>query len=830
MEINPDTTIDDLLSTGHISRRTYNCLQYADLTKMKDVARFATDSTNLLQLRNFGKKSYTEMVPLLKKLRNEQQTSSTHSATPVRQFEREYENVRLILKEAYENLVVSNDKITQLFKERYPSVEDLHDVVMEGIKSMKQIQSELSMSENVEFRKKFVCFMEQSVTKMSETQCTVNATYSAYQTRLAQLKQELEVFSYAEKVRFFMNSDTYDYFTKLYDKMQLQLNVRTRNFLAHCAPRFEDLVPYFDCPLNEYNQMCPGQHPRRTITIIFDFSQRLKAKFDEYWQMDSSEAQMEILKMNYPYLSSSERRFVMEFVKGNGNEPLFFLLYHYMRLSEKQRDYIYSLRYGIFDGNERTLDEVAEVMQLTRERVRQIVAGKLEVNDTTLFTTNNWSQYEQLLSLPYIIEETKEYQDLKDSEHLCFSFRVFAWLVTLLGERDLDIQVKQNDGSYKTKCFCNQYKVETIGDIVVILNCKKMPSLRFGDSLSCLQREASLRNARDRVFNISTMFDTMDEEEKNYATKLMAYMAKKTLRVEVNEDQQVTIRKNYTDVGIELYDILEDESKPMSIGELFEAFKKKFPEHKYTCSEQIRPSLAGHPKIKAIGNTSRYGLANWDNVFYGSIRDLLIQLLEESEEPLHIEKLFEGVHRHYQATNLRSLETSMINDEQSRFVRFNDGYFGLSSKQYSDSFKEYDAERQRSTFDERLTNFCNFVDTYQRYPTSSNGEEEASLYRWLYNVLNNVYTVSNENKTSLAQALAQYQQDWIPQNATENDFKNKCNDYKDYINDHHCLPTVTTGPELYAWIVRSKANYNSYTDNRRKYLTDLLNYIRSLGF
>lgn len=30
--------------------------------------------------------------------------------------------------------------------------------------------------------------------------------------------------------------------------------------------------------------------------------------------------------------------------------------------------------------------------------------------------------------------------------------------------------------------------------------------------------------------------------------------------------------------------------------------------------------------------------------------------------------------------------------------------------------------------------------------------------------------------------------------------------------------------------VRSKANYNSYVDHRRKYLTDLFNYILSLGF
>lgn len=36
--------------------------------------------------------------------------------------------------------------------------------------------------------------------------------------------------------------------------------------------------------------------------------------------------------------------------------------------------------------------------------------------------------------------------------------------------------------------------------------------------------------------------------------------------------------------------------------------------------------------------------------------------------------------------------------------------------------------------------------------------------------------------------------------------------------------------ELYDWMSRSKANYNSYIDNRRHYLTELFNYINSLGF
>ena len=113
---------------------------------------------------------------------------------------------------------------------------------------------------------------------------------------------------------------------------------------------------------------------------------------------------------------------------------------------------------------------------------------------------------------------------------------------------------------------------------------------------------------------------------------------------------------------------------------------------------------------------------------------------------------------------------------------------------------------------------------------SNNGERESSLYRWMYNAQNGVLDISDEQKRQLTDAMKTDEQEYIPRNATESEFRNKCQDYKAYINSHYALPSVSTEPELYSWMVRSKANYNSFVDHRRKYLTDLFNYILSLGF
>ena len=121
-----------------------------------------------------------------------------------------------------------------------------------------------------------------------------------------------------------------------------QLSVRAKNFVEHAAPRFEDLAQYFDSLLLDYRKLCPGQSMMKTLTEVFNFNKLLKDQFDRYWQMSDEEVQSALLKRDYPYLSSVERRFVMEHGREYGVHPMFFLLYNYMRISEVRNNKIFS--------------------------------------------------------------------------------------------------------------------------------------------------------------------------------------------------------------------------------------------------------------------------------------------------------------------------------------------------------------------------------------------------------------------------------------------------------------------------------------------------------
>ena len=828
MQLNLDTTINALYKNGLISVRTINCLRYAGMNTMEDVLNYAEDPEELLKLKNFGRKSYTEIEPLIRNVRQEHGAPSPQTANEM--FEMVGETIGQMLREAYDSLFGEETEMTRYFKSVFPSVVELHSLLVTDDETLTKVREGFSMQENVEYRRVIVTYLDNAINRMVDGKRADNDTYATYKERHAELARKVEVFSYPEKVEYFMSAGAREFFKTHYDKMREKLSVRARNFLDHFAPNFQDLVPYFEAPLTDYKNLCPGQNMKHTLTEIFNFNQELKTEFDRYWQMSSDEVLLAMLKHSYPFLSSLERKFVCEHAKVYGVHPLFYLLYNYMRLSDVKNNKVFSLLYGIFDGQERTLNELAEAMSLTRERIRQIVSKKLEVHDNDLIKNDGWKSYDDLLTLPFITEETNEYQHLKEREHLRFDFRVFARLMQLLGDRDFEINVKSNNRSIGLLRFAAQYETEIVGNVAVSINRRKMPCIKVKDCIESLNQLVSSRYTNDTRIDVATSLGTMSNEEKADATKLMAYLAKEGLGLEVDEDNRVLVQKNHIDVAEDLYTILARKGEPMSVDELFVAFKEMYPDHKYTESAQIRSWLFRHPNIKPIGNTSRYGLDSWENVFFGTIRDLLAKLLEESDEPMHIEQLFEAVVEHYPNTKAQSLHWSMADDTLGRFVHFNDDYFGLRSKEYDESFEEYNAERQRFSFDERFADFRKFVEEYNRYPVSNNGERESSLYRWMYNAQNGVLDITEEQKQQLADAMKMDELEYIPRNATESEFRNKCQDYKAYINSHYALPSVSTEPELYSWMIRSKANYNSYVDHRRKYLTDLFNYVLSLGF
>lgn len=805
MEFYLDTTITDLKEMAIISIRTFNCLRSAGLETLGSIAHYINKPYDLLKLRNFGFKSLAEIEPVLKQM-------TFSNSVPAPEMKREKfaklgDKAIEIITDAYKTVIEGDTKVKGYLQSVYSHPSDLHYLVMGSLDDMLMVVEGYSREENLEIRHTYKQFIDVVLEKMESSQEAGNEVYPEYKKKGINLSYRMEYFSPEQIINYFLSPVAYEYLEEAYqEQVALYLSVRSRNFVAKYLPHFPDLIKYAEESLASYRKICPGAFMPKTLTEIFQFNQKFKREFDKVSKLTEEDFQIEQLRHDYPYLTSKQRKFMFDFTKEFNHAPMFFLLLNYLRLSANRSNKIYCLAHGVFDGKRRTLYEIADATNLSRERVRQILNRKIEAQDSLLAKSEDWVYYKKLFELPLIYEKIDEIIKLREDEHLLINFETFASLIKLVAD----------------------FKIEEVDGHAILVN-NKYVDFKFSDCIETLFSVINAKYSVDTYVPLDSLLYTIPEYLRPVVKNLIKYIVEELNKVQITEDERLFLPQNYIDIAEELYDILAKKGKPMHVEEIFNAFKARYPDHKYTNFVQIKSFLLRHKHIKPIGKTSCYALDNWEGIYFGSIRDLLVELLEASDVPLHIDNLYNGVSRYYPNTNKASLMTTMEDENLQRFVEFEGGFFGLTAKKYPPNYVKA-LSYQRYSFEERISLFKEFVDTYHRFPCSNGSENEASLMRWYYNVINNLLTITNSQRKIFDDLIKHYDELGYPRSATENEFLIKCKDVKNYIRQYHTLPTNGNAPELSAWLRRSRDNYDTFTDKRRQYMTDLLNYILSFGF
>lgn len=759
---------------------------------------------DLLKIRNFGRKSLFEIEAVLNQIDRKDVVAVQDKKNGL--FHTLDDRIAEIITAAYSTVTRGDSEMHAFLKETFPQPSDLHDFVMGELDNMLKVVEGYSREENVEIRRFYKRYIDLVLGGMEQAQEVENNIYLDYKQKSKSLASRMEYFNYEQIAKYFLSAVDRDYLQRIYqEQMESELSTKSKYFVETYYPHFSDVIKYFEKPLSAYQKFFPTVRLKKTLTEIYLFNQHYKDAFDKVLNLSDNEVQQEVLKKEYPYLVSSQRQFVSNFTRENNHPPLFFLLYHYLRLSEEKSNKIYSLLYGIFDGKQRTLDEVATMMNYSSERVRQI-SYKTEVKLSPLVKNDGWKYYNELFELPYISEKSDEYVRMTETEHLPVGFEVFASLVRLVaGYKILDVE----------------------GHIILIKN--NIGNFKFSDCLNLLSNFINAKYSVDTYVPIETILRTVPKPLKPLMKTLIKQVAAEKYNVKITNDEKLYLPQNYIDVVEELYDILAKNGKPMHVDDIFEAFKAKYPDHKYTDPLQIKTFLFKHPHIKPVGMTSCYALDSWEGIYFGSIRDLLVDLLSASDIPLHIDNLYKSVIVHYPNTSKSSLSATMQNDNSQRFVEFEGGLFGLTSKNYPEEYVE-DTSSQRYPFEERLQMFKDFVETYHRFPNNIGGELEASLQRWFYRASADGLEITEDQKKKLDEIAKGFDELGYPRTSTEHEFLLRCQEVKKYIRQNHALPSNSKAPELWSWLRRSVENYDSYTDKRRRYMTDLLNDILSFGF
>lgn len=512
----------------------------------------------------------------------------------------------------------------------------------------------------------------------------------------------------------------------------------------------------------------------------------------------------------FPFLSSEEIVNVRYFNDNNGYFPMFYIALHYLLKSSDRNTKVFNAFKGIGCTVNRN---IGEFYNITFERTRQICLHYHEsLRKDPIFSTKNWIQY-NLLNYDYLIITNSYFEYIKKNE---FNNDIFFDINTLASIIEI---------------VTNYYRIDYI-DSSMFFSQRLTTSLNIQEVISDIKKTANARCKIDTIIPISSFIENywnpqglLDIKD---ITKCIKDICQTVFKIVVDEQYNCIFKQNTIDIKAEVYKIIELSGQPMHLEEIFIEFKKKFPDHKYTKPEQLRPSLIYSNKIKALGKTSTYAIDKW-NFQTKSIRDLAYDILCNSSHPLKLEELVDILANRSRKTTINSLNTTIMLDTENRFVKFKGGYIGITQKKYDDKFIALTAtDIQRFSFEERLIAFTSFIDTYHYSPQSGGTEEEQSLLRWYNNILRGVLAITKEQRILFDTEINKRKKYFFT--GIEYNFMKKCDEFKLYMNNNYTMPNYVTEPQLSAWFNNNKNKFHNFKDKRKPLFKDLLNYLSDFGF
>ena len=604
---------------------------------------------------------------------------------------------------------------------------------------------------------------------------------------------------------------------KYYTSKLDAISTRTNSIIEKYNLTHRDLYVLHLLPKTYVHDVsCPKQCGINSWSEIIKLSKDVNDKLRELIGMNTDELQMSLISICFPTIGHNQKiaKIIHNHYFEYGYLPMFYILAKHICTSGDRFESIYKYTYGIF-CEQLNMFDIATLLDLSRERVRQILSNKIGFNVAEITDVDKYAPYD-LLSKYYISKNDELYSRVVDREGLeTLSFYALGHLIDLITPVQ-HCKVRDNDYFFTSK----------------ITDCFDIKS-----ALVDIERTLSQKVVKDTSISISAFLDgywlSTPGFDITILVEILSDIISENYNVEIDDQHHVTLFQNAIDIESELFDILDANGSPMSVDEIFKEFKQKYPDHKYTDSKSIRPYLQRNAGILPIGKTSCYTLDKWD-VYTGTIRDLIYETLEDFDTPLTAEELLPYICEQYN-TSVKNIRSTIQSDKSGRFIFFNTGHIGISSKNYDNEYIEaYSSKhncRRRTTrksFEERLKEYEHYLQTHHHQPLFTGTDEEKVLYRWYNNVINKCVTITPEREAEF-NAMVQRNEAYMI-NGTEYAFYRRCDDYKVYLDDNMELPTMDTEPSLYRWFHNHYKLYVSFEDRRKDYFEDLISYIESYGF
>lgn len=498
-----------------------------------------------------------------------------------------------------------------------------------------------------------------------------------------------------------------------------------------------------------------------------------------------------------------------------------------------------------------SIDKTAVEFDLTRERTRQIYEKAIRrIKHASsgiihLLQLENWESYEIDNNNPFfftsnlkthcIIEERDfliEYiqnhwnmegfcQFVEDVPCISKNYLFFVFHLKGFKAFWIDYNKKELSAYYLSKEFLTP-------DFYVDNRLKKY---NYNRAIKEVLRLQKVKKTENIFIPISSYF--IDNEnywngirptgiEKEKVRWLLIWLFQTLCDVQIENDT-IVVGANKIDYSGKLYEILKTAGVRLHRDEIFNQLQISCFEMGLPCKfkdpSQITPFLTRDPRIISIGRSSFWGLKEWGELV-GSIREIAIEIVKKAEVPVQIQDITKQVLESRPDSNEKSVSAIIWQTIASgELLLFYGDYVGYPNRKYKDDYII-----MPQTFDDWLEAFIDYVVKNKHFPYCNQDGFEGYLYRWHFKAgqLTNLSSEEILKLEMLEKVLAHY-----PHNTTEYNFLHNCNLYKMFVEGNNRMLEETDDPELFKWFYSASRNYATYSDNRNKYFTQLIQYLSS---
>ncbi len=410
----------------------------------------------------------------------------------------------------------------------------------------------------------------------------------------------------------------------------------------------------------------------------------------------------------------------------------------------KHENLIFEKAFKIFNSqNLLTIDTIAEEINISRERVRQLRNSILEKLFNYLQFSKNIqddleTKYGLNLNNNYIIIDDDLCNSINETSKTNFTREFLTYMIyvycsdqySLIGKLE-DILIEKNYNSRDRYNWKNFYLVQK--DFINTLDFQLFANdvdFRLNERIE----ETYFFNFKSYLHNFMISHDIVKVNDIfDLAEKILNIEFEKSIDLEENIIFNRNTNKQVPEFAIEA---LEKIGIPSNIEDIYRLIEKDYPEITKS-KEALRGSLQRTPEIIYFGRSSTYGLKKWETekegIKGGTIRSIVINFLELETEPIHISKISKHVLQYRPDSNEKSIYYNLKMDESNSFIFFKDSYVGLIQKNYDKAFEQItnDNRIEKKSWEERYTELSGFIAVNNRLPFSSGcPENERKLYRW----------------------------------------------------------------------------------------------------